>query len=344
MIEKISGLQKKHEESSKKITELKKHSSLISAALKKAIHMDLIGNSNKIKKVLELTMTAAVHQNTNVLIMGESGTGKEIIANIIHYASIRKDHLIVAVNTGSIPESLAESEFFGHLKGSFTGAISDKTGYLELADKGTLFLDEIADTPASLQATFLRVLENKRIKKLGSKKEMQVDFRIIAATNKNIDELVEKENFRLDLLHRLNTITINIPPLRERPADIKPLLYYFIREFSKTLKKPVPKINAAVIDKLKKYHFPGNVRELKNMVEKALILIKGNILELEHFEIKDIEPLEEISVESFKPRTIEDMEKQMILDALKQTNNNRTEAAKILGISFSTLKRKLKKI
>ncbi|HHE37581.1 MAG TPA: tetratricopeptide repeat protein, partial [Candidatus Cloacimonetes bacterium] len=274
MIEKISGLQNKYEESSKRVIELKKHNSLISTALKKAIHMDLVGNSKKIKKVLDLAMTAAVHPDTNVLILGESGTGKEIIANIIHFASTRKDHLIVAVNSSSIPETLAESEFFGHLKGSFTGALSDKTGFLELADKGTLFLDEIADTPVSLQSKLLRVLENKRIKKIGSKTEMQVDFRIIAATNKNIDELLENESFRLDLLHRINTITIRIPPLRERPADIKPLLEYFIRELSKTLKKPIPKINAAVIDKLKKYYFPGNVRELKNMVEKAMIMLK----------------------------------------------------------------------
>ena len=343
MIGKISGLEKKIEENSKKVTELKKHNSLISTALKNTIHMDLIGNSKKIRKVLELAMTAAVYPYTNVLILGESGTGKEIIAHIIHYASIRKEHLIVAVNTSSTPDSLAESEFFGHLKGSFTGALTDKTGYLELADKGTLFLDEIADTPISLQAKLLRVLENKRIKKIGSGKEIQVDFRIIAATNKDINELVEINKFRLDLLYRINTIIIKIPPLRERTADIEPLLDYFINKFSKILKKPVPKVNAAVIDKLKKYHFPGNVRELKNMVEKAMIMLKSNTLEPELFNFKQYIPEEEIKQQANKSFNIEDIEKHTILEALKKTNQNRDEALKLLGISRSTLFRKLKK-
>ena len=343
IVEKISHLQEKFDESNKKIIELKKYHSLISKTLKKSMNRSFIGNSKKINEIMKLAMKAAKSRDTNVLITGESGTGKEIIAHLIHCASSRKDHLFVAINSSSVPESLAESEFFGHIKGAFTGAINNKAGYLEEANKGTLFLDEIAETPSQLQAKLLRVLENKKIKRLGSNNEIYVDFRIIAATNKKIDSLISKNKFRLDLLHRINTIEINIPPLRERPEDIKPLLYYFVEEFSKSLNKPIPKINVKVIDKLKKYQFPGNVRELKNMVEKALILYNTDTLEPEDFNTgKTI--IEKSAEEIMKPKTIEEMKIQMILDALKKTNNNHTRAARLLGISHSTFLRKLKEI
>jgi len=344
MIGKISSLQKKYEENANKIIELKKHNSLVSDKLRRTMDMDFIGTSAQIKKVLEMAMIAASHPDTNVIILGESGTGKEIISNIIHYASSRKDNPLVAINCSSIPDSLAESEFFGFTKGSFTGAISDKTGYFELADKGTLFMDEIADTSLSLQAKLLRVLDNKKIKKIGSKIEIKVNFRVIAATNKNISALVESEYFRLDLLHRINTIEIEIPPLRERVEDIKPLLEYFTRKFAEKLRKPIPKINIDVIDKLKRYNFPGNIRELKNMTEKAMILLKGDVLKPKHFGLKDQKNLEEIVVNIYKPKTVAEMEKQMIVDTMKETNNNQTKAAKILGFSLSTLKRKLKSL
>ena len=344
MIGKISSLQKKYEENANKIIELKKHNSLVSDKLRRTMDMDFIGTSAQIKKVLEMAMIAASHPDTNVIILGESGTGKEIISNIIHYASSRKDNPLVAINCSSIPDSLAESEFFGFTKGSFTGAISDKTGYFELADKGTLFMDEIADTSLSLQAKLLRVLDNKKIKKIGSKIEIKVNFRVIAATNKNISALVESEYFRLDLLHRINTIEIEIPPLRERVEDIKPLLEYFTRKFAEKLRKPIPKINIDVIDKLKRYNFPGNIRELKNMTEKAMILLKGDVLKPKHFGLKDQKNLEEIVVNIYKPKTVAEMEKQMIADTMKETNNNQTKTAKILGFSLSTLKRKLKSL
>ncbi|MCD4820133.1 MAG: sigma 54-interacting transcriptional regulator [Candidatus Cloacimonetes bacterium] len=344
MIDKISGLQEKYEKSSQRIVDLKRHCSLVSKVLKKSIKTDFIGNSINIKKVLETAMTAAVNPDVNVLILGESGTGKEIIANIIHYGGSRKDNMIVAVNPCSIPETLMESEFFGYMKGSFTGAVSDKIGFLELADKGTLFLDEIADTPISLQAKLLRVLENKQIRKLGAKNEKQVNFRVIAATNKYIDELVEKSRFRLDLLHRINTITIKIPPLRERQADIEPLLHHFIREFSETLKKPVPKLNVEVVQKLKKYHFPGNVRELRNMVEKAIIMLKSETLEPEHFETGDTPCSDDCAIYKPKLTNLSEIEKETIEFVLNKTNNNHTHSAKLLGISYTTLLRKLKKM
>ncbi|MDP8227006.1 MAG: sigma-54 dependent transcriptional regulator [Candidatus Celaenobacter polaris] len=343
IVEKISNLQIKFDESTQKNIELKKYSSLISETLKKSMNLSFIGKSKKINEVMKLAMKAAKSRDTNVLITGESGTGKEIIAHLIHSASSRKDHLFVAVNSSSVPESLAESMFFGHIKGAFTDAINDQIGFIEQSHKGTLFLDEIAETPSQLQAKLLRVLENKMIKRLGSNNEIYVDFRIIAATNKEIDYLISENKFRLDLLHRINTIEINIPPLRERPVDIKPLLHYFVEEFSKSLNKPIPKINVKVIDKLKKYHFPGNVRELKNMVEKALILLNTDTLEPGDFNTEKT-IIEKTIKEIMKPKTIGDMEIQMILDALKETNNNRTRAARLLGISHSTFLRKLKKI
>lgn len=343
MVSKLAGLQKKYAQSSSKIVELKRKYSLISDTLQKNIEMEFIGKSQRIKRVLELAMTASIHPDTNVLLRGESGTGKEIIANIIHYAGSRREHPMVVINCSSIPDSLAESEFFGYKKGSFTGATTDKTGYLETADKGTLFLDEIAETPTNLQAKLLRVLENKKIKKIGADHEIKVDFRIISATNKDLSELIDKDYFRLDLLYRLNTIEIEIPPLRERPEDIEILLGHFVKKFSRAFKRKIPRIEKEVIQKLQQYTFPGNVRELKNMTEKAIILLKDDILKPEHFGLKMEKGLAEIVHEIEKPKTITEMEKIMICDTLKKTKNNMTKTAQILDISFSTLKRKMAK-
>lgn len=343
MVSKLAGLQKKYAQSSSKIVELKRKYSLISDTLQKNIEMEFIGKSQRIKRVLELAMTASIHPDTNVLLRGESGTGKEIIANIIHYAGSRREHPMVVINCSSIPDSLAESEFFGYKKGSFTGATTDKTGYLETADKGTLFLDEIAETPTNLQAKLLRVLENKKIKKIGADHEIKVDFRIISATNKDLSELIDKDYFRLDLLYRLNTIEIEIPPLRERPEDIEILLGHFVKKFSRAFKRKIPRIEKEVIQKLQQYTFPGNVRELKNMTEKAIILLKDDILKPEHFGLKMEKGLAEIVHEIEKSKTITEMEKIMICDTLKKTKNNMTKTAQILDISFSTLKRKMAK-
>lgn len=346
MLDKLSGLQKKYEETQEIIQELKSYNSLISETLKNSINMNLIGESKPIKQVLDLAMTAAANQDANILIRGESGTGKEIIAHIIHYASKRKDHLFIPVNTSSVPESLAESEFFGYVKGAFTGAVKDNPGYMEMANKGTLFLDEIADTPPLVQAKLLRVLESRKIKRLGSQKEIPVDFRLITATNKNLEELIQENKFRTDLLYRLNTIEIYIPPLRERLLDIEHLLNFFVDEFSKSLTKPKPQIDPDVVKKLKTYHFPGNVRELRNMVEKAMILLTSDILTPDDFILKQSSECvrENGSLPLIPIMPLADMEKQMIVNALQQTNNNKTEAAKLLGISRMTLHRKCEKL
>ena len=343
VIDKISNLQKKYEDTRKKLVNTQRKSSLISEVLREQMSMNFIGKSNAIKEVHELAMMAAEHRDTNVLITGESGTGKEIIAHIIHFASDRKDNMFIPVNCSSIPESLMESEFFGHKKGSFTGAISDKTGYLEDARNGTLFLDEIGDMSAQLQAKLLRVLESKKIKPIGSSKEIQVDFRIIAATNQDIKALIGENIFRVDLFYRINTIEIHIPPLRERKSDIEPLVHYFISHFAKVLKKPMPKIGYELIEHLENHYFPGNVRELRNMIERAMIMLKTDTLTLECFDLV-CAPVNNTVAAKPKVKTLDEMEKEMIIAAMDKTGNNHSRAALLLGISYSTLNRKLKQI
>lgn len=341
MIKKISGLKKKHDESNQKLIETQKDNSLISGILEKSINMNFVGRSPAIKKVLELAMTVASNKDANVLIIGENGTGKEIIAHIIHHAGFRKDKLFVPVNCNAIPESLAESEFFGYKKGAFTGADKDKIGFLEAANDGTIFMDEITEMPISLQSKLLRVLEDRKIRKIGSNKEVQVNFRVISATNKDVKGLIKSNDFRIDLFYRINTMEIHIPPLRERKEDIEALLEFFIMEFSRSMNKKNLRIENSVIQKLYKYDFPGNVRELRNMAERAIILLKGSVVTPDLFDLPRTQS--DIAGSHSNIRvTLGDMERMMILQAMKEKNNNQREAAKILGISYSTLYRKLK--
>lgn len=315
--------------------------SLISKSLQEKIKRDFVGESSQIKEVLEMSMTASRYKDTSVLITGESGTGKENIARIIHYESARKDNFFCAVNSSAITESLLESEFFGHKKGSFTGAINDKKGFFEVSDQGTLFLDEIADMPINLQAKILRAIEEKTITRVGETEPIATDFRIIAATNHNIEKLIEEKKFRLDLLHRLNTIHIHIPPLRERIDDIEPLMKHFIAEFARKLNKPEPKIERETINMLKNYSFPGNVRELRNMIERALILCKGESLTATHFLTKGIAE-NEVQTEKIN-YNLEVNELSLIRLALKEKNYNQNKAAELLGITRDSLIRRMKK-
>ncbi len=315
--------------------------SLISMELENSIEKKFIGESKSIKKVLDLTFNAAKYNDVNVLITGESGTGKEIIARIIHFASDRKAKNFFPVNCSAIPETLIESEFFGHKRGSFTGALQDKKGFFELTDGGTLFLDEIADMPLNLQAKLLRVIEEKKVKRIGEDSHFSVDVRIVAATNHNVEQMIAENKFRLDLYHRLNTMIINIPPLRERPDDIKPLLHHFIDTFSKKIKIIPPQIHNNLIPEMKKYDFPGNVRELKNLTERALIICKSKILDKEYFPLKclDNKPVtgEEINY------NLEQNETNLIRSALSETGKNQTKSAKLLGISRHALIRRMEK-
>ena len=300
-----------------------------------------IGISAQILEVLNQAVIAANFPEANVLITGESGTGKENVARIIHYSSLRKDHVFCAVNSSAITETLLESEFFGHKKGSFTGAINDKMGYFEVCNQGTLFLDEIADMPLNLQAKILRAVEEKVITRVGDTSQIRTEFRIISATNHDIDKRVEKKRFRLDLLHRLNTLHIHIPPLRERPEDIKPLLIHFVDYYSTRFNKPGIQISKEVLPALLSYDFPGNVRELRNMAERAIILCKGNILGLHDFPLRQGNTSN--THDNTKSTNLKTNEIILINQALKESGFNQQAAADSLGIHRDALSRKIKK-
>ena len=319
--------------------------SLISRELEDSIQHDFIGISSKIKKVVDLAIKVAQDKDASVLITGENGTGKEILARIIHYASERKKQMFVPVNSSAIPDTLIESEFFGHKKGAFTDAKEDKKGFFELANGGTLFLDEIADMPFSLQAKLLRAMEERKIKRIGGTKEIDVDIRVISATNKNIEKMIEEEKFRLDLYHRINTFIIDIPPLRERPEDVEPLLRHFVEALCKKKKKQPPVIEDNLIARLKRYNYPGNVRELRNMVERALILYDGLKLTPDDFSMKFDEPAESKSGmgQQIQSYNLDENEKNLIEAALRETGGNQMKAADLLGLSRDALKHRIKK-
>jgi DNA-binding NtrC family response regulator len=322
-----------------KLKQMEDKNSLISKNLEERIERHFIGISSQIKEVLDMAMTASEFPDTNVLITGESGTGKENIARIIHFASKRKDNIFCAVNSSAVTDSLLESEFFGHKKGSFTGALTDKKGFFETSDGGTLFLDEIADMPMNLQAKMLRAIEEKKVTRVGETTPIATDFRIISATNHMLDKLVDEKRFRLDLIHRLNTLHIHLPPLRERPEDIEPLLLYFAEDFSRKLNKPSPIIDESVIQLLQSYTFPGNVRELKNMTERAIILSKGGKIGISDFPVK---AKSEQTGEAPK-LNLDENEAKLIRIALHNCNNNQIAAASILGIQRMALARKMQK-
>ncbi|MCK9220345.1 MAG: sigma-54 dependent transcriptional regulator [Bacteroidales bacterium] len=324
-----------------KLKQMEEKNSLISRTLEEKIDRQFIGISPQIQEVFEQAITAANYPDSNVLITGESGTGKENIARIIHYSSERKDHIFCAVNSSAITKTLLESEFFGHKKGSFTGAINDKMGFFEVCNQGTLFLDEIADMPFNLQAKILRATEEKVITRVGDTNQIHTDFRIISATNHDINKRVEKKKFRLDLFHRLNTLHIHIPALKERREDIKPLLLHFVDAYATKFNKPNLHISKEAFDALQKYDFPGNVRELKNMVERAIILSKGNILEINDF------PVKPHNISSLKEHpdsiNLKMLEIKTIRQALQSCKYNQQEAANALGIHRDALSRKMKK-
>lgn len=324
-----------------KLDEVEIRHSLLTRELELVIDKDYIGVSSAIKKVTELALRVASDPDVNVLITGENGTGKEIISRIIHFASPRKKGIFVPVNSAAIPDSLLESEFFGHVKGAFTDARDDKKGFLEIANGGTLFLDEIGDMPVSLQAKLLRVLEEHKIRKVGGSREIVVDVRIISATNKNPADLVKEGKFRIDLYHRINTIEIHIPPLRERTEDIEPILRHFVHKIALKKNRQEPSIDKQVIEKLRNYSFPGNVRELRNLTERAMILSNGNQLLQTDFPLSEHNnPKERCSPSTLN---LDEMEQLTVREALLQTDYNQTEAAVMLGISRDALKRKIQK-
>ncbi len=314
----------------------------VSQELKRNIGSKIIGNSDKMKKLINLIGKVAKADSTTVLITGESGTGKELIARAIHDFSKRKANPFCAVNVSAVPESLFESEFFGYKKNAFTGAVKDKIGWFEVADKGSLFLDEVGTFPMTLQTKLLRVLEERKITKLGSFDEKKVDLRIICATNDNIFDMVENKTFREDLYHRLSTFVINIPPLRERKDDIYPLVEHFVKVFSISLNKKIDKIDKNIIITLQNYLFPGNVRELKNLVERAVIMCNSSLLKLSDFSIPKKGQMKNIvKDDSSEVIPLDKLEKEMIIKALIETDFIQSRAAKLLGIKPKAIERKM---
>jgi DNA-binding NtrC family response regulator len=322
------------------LNEEKKKNKILKEEMERELGVNIIGESPGIRKIREQMELVAKTPDTSVLIIGESGTGKELIARGIHYLSNRNNEVFSAVNMSAIPESLFESAFFGHIKGSFTGAIADMSGWFENTDKGTLFLDEIGEMSMGLQVKMLRVLEDRQFTKVGAQKLQRFDIRIVAATNKSIEELTNGKDFRLDLFHRLGTFIIHLPPLRERQGDIRPIAEYFLDNISKKLGKAGLKINEEVFTILYHYPFPGNIRELKNILERAIILCSGNELLPLHFQLLQTPSA---SVNYNTTLSLKEVEKQTILKALEAANNNKAEAARLLDIEWNALYRRLSK-
>jgi two-component system response regulator PilR (NtrC family) len=304
--------------------------------------MQLTGDSPAMLQVREMIEKLARSQ-APIYISGESGSGKELAARLIHSRSARSGGPFVPVNCGAIPENLMESEFFGHRKGSFTGADSDRDGFFQAASSGTLFLDEVADLPLAMQVKLLRAIQEKRVRKVGCSTEEPVDVRIICATHKNLRECVDKGTFRQDLYYRLNVIELRMPPLRERLEDIQPLVESICL---KLFGESAPRLSAKALKALQAYPFPGNVRELENILERATALCSGTVIEADDLHLSP----EEMAGEAVGrgSETLDDylnrLERQAILEALQKTEGNRTAAARLLGVTFRSMRYRLERL
>jgi Nif-specific regulatory protein len=304
----------------------------LQSELKKQYRMkNIIGNSNKMREVYQMISQVAA-SNATVLIRGESGTGKELVANSIHYNSLRAKNPFVKVNCAALPANLIESELFGHERGAFTGALNQKTGKFELANKGTLFLDEIGSIEPEVQAKLLRVLQEKELERVGGNKVIKVDVRIVAATNRNLENAVIEGFFRNDLYYRLNVFPIYLPPLRERRTDVLVLADYFLEKYAKENNKKILRFSTPAIDMLMAYHWPGNVRELENCIERAVLLCEDQVIHGYHLpptlqtgQVSNTLPT--VSLE----KAVSQLEREMIIDALKHTRGNVSKAAETLN-------------
>lgn len=307
---------------------------------------NIIGKNRKMQELFELIRDIA-KTNSTVLIRGESGTGKELIANAIHFNSDRIEKPFVKVNCAVLAENLLESELFGHVKGAFTGAIKDKVGRFELAHGGTIFLDEIGDISPNMQLKLLRVLQEGEFERVGGNETKKVDVRILAATNRNLEEAMKSGNFRQDLYYRLNVIPLDVPPLKERKDDIPLLVTYFLEKFSVDFKKQIRAVDDEAMDYLQTYDWPGNIRELENLMERAIVLNKSGILTVKDFPISvpSAETEEEININVDNDLTgvVDNFEKKIIMKALRENNFNKLRTAEKLGIHRSTFMSKLKK-
>lgn len=321
----------------------------VSRALTKLSKLDteIVSVSEEMDKVKKLILKVA-KSNSTVLIRGESGTGKELIARSIHTNSPRADEVFQAVNCAAINENLLESELFGHEKGSFTGAIGEKKGLFEVADGGTLFLDEIGELDISLQAKLLRALQEKQIRRVGGTKEIDVDVRVVTATNRDLLKMSQDGRFREDLYYRLNVLSIELPALRERRSDIQVLIDYFIKKHTKNSSVKINGLTSEAKNALLDYSYPGNVRQLESAIERAVLLAESDMIQLEDLppEMQTAETKADANV-AFKlpPNGInfEDLERSLIMQAMERTDNNITKSAKLLGLTFRTLQYRLEK-
>ena len=294
---------------------------------------NIIGNSRPMQEVYDLIAQVA-QSSATVLLLGESGTGKELVAAAIHYNSPRAGKPFVRVHCGALPETVIESELFGHEKGAFTGAIAQRKGRFELAHGGTLFLDEIADIPPGIQIKLLRVLQEREFERVGGTETLKTDVRLIAATNRNLEQLIAEGKFREDLYYRLNVFPIRVPPLRERKSDILLLADHFVEKYSRANHKSVTRISTPAIDMLMAYHWPGNVRELENCIERAVLLADGEVIHARHLPptLQMPEPTRIVRAGTLQA-TVDNVERDLILDALKASRGNKAKAARALGIS-----------
>lgn len=332
--------------------------SMVNAALKLSVKgatpkpatHELLGDSAAMHEI-RAKIGKLARSQAPVYISGESGTGKELVARLMHEKGPRAEFPFVAVNCGAIPEDLMESEFFGHKKGSFTGAVNDKEGLFQAANAGTLFLDEIAELPLHMQVKLLRALQEKSIRPVGSAKEIAIDVRVLSATHENLANLVEDGRFRQDLYYRINVIGLHVPPLRERVSDIPLLARHFLARFIDHPNEEAPQLSTDSMAALASYHFPGNVRELENVLERAITLCEGNTITPEDLQLSSVREIDGsnrgskanlpgLQLENY----LDTIEKEAIVKALEQTGYNKTAAARLLGITFRALRYRLKKL
>ncbi len=305
----------------------------------------LVGRSSKMRTILQLIERVA-GTNSTIMLSGESGTGKELIARAIHYNSRRRENPFVSINCGALPDPLLESELFGHMRGSFTGATSNKKGLFEVADGGTIFLDEIGETSPAMQIKLLRVLQERRIRRVGGTAEIDVDVRVITATNQNLESLVREKTFREDLFYRINVIPIRLPALREKPEDVPALAEHFLEKYSRQIDKKIRAISEAAMECLESYEWPGNVRELENVIERSVALESGDIIGTDslprevrcgHTRERDVEvllPEGGIDLDLH----VEEIRRRYMLEAMERTGGVQTRAAEMLGMTFRSFR------
>lgn len=325
---------------------------------KKQLPSRIIGDSKAIKN-LEQSIRKLARSQAPVYISGESGSGKELVARSIHELGPRAKGPFIPVNCGAIPGELMESEFFGHKKGSFTGAHQDKHGLFQAAEGGTLFLDEVADLPLDMQVKLLRAIQEKAIRPVGTSAEIHTDVRILSATHKDLAKEVEQNRFRQDLFYRLNVIQLNVPPLRERKEDLPQLAQHLLKKLAREVEFDVPELHDNALQQLSQYNFPGNVRELENILERAFTLCEGNCIKQHDLQLNDVPQLHPVDKPSRKTKTnhfarcaeypslddyLAEIEKEVIVDALDSVRWNKTMAAKELGITFRSLRYRLQKL